>query len=173
MWPWRKRVEVVLASTAVDDAVAALTMILRYHRKPVSLDEVRQAIYEDGPELPDAAHVIAAAERFRLRGRGLLLEDRIWLTRIPMPNIAHMMWHRGEFPRLLSSEGLYGYFTVVTSASPHRVRWIDPYLGEIDDDLTRFLELASGVFLMFDRAPALPPARIWSGSRRRAGQQAA
>jgi hypothetical protein len=39
MWPWwKKRVEIVLASTAGDDATAALTMILRYHRRSVSIE---------------------------------------------------------------------------------------------------------------------------------------
>src|ERR1700759_202438 len=101
MWPWRRRVEVVLASSAGDDATAALTMILRYHRKPATFDEGRQAIYEDRTGVPNAAQVVNAAERCHLRGRGLFGEARMLPATIPTPNIAHMMPDRGQFPRPL------------------------------------------------------------------------
>jgi ABC-type bacteriocin/lantibiotic exporter with double-glycine peptidase domain len=159
MWPWSRRVEVVLASSAGDDATAALTMILRYHRKAVTFDEVRQAIYGDGTGVPDAGHVVKAAERFRLRARGLALEDPRQLASIPTPNIAHMMPNLGPFPRA-RDEPLDGYFAVVASTSTRRVRWIDPNVGQIDDRPAEFLEFASGVFLVFDEASALPRAQL-------------
>lgn len=93
-------------------------MILRYHRKPVTFDEVRQAIYEDRTGAANAAHVINAAERFRLRGRGLFVEAPMLLARIPTPNIAHMMPDRGQFPRPLD-KALNGYLR--SSPRPRRI----------------------------------------------------
>ena len=148
MWPWRRRVDVVLASSAGDDTIAALTMILRYHRKSVTFDEVRRAIYEDRTGLPTALDVVHAAERFQLRGRGLAVEEPMQLAHIATPTIAHMMPDRGEFPRP-RDKGLDGYFVVVASISPRRIRWIDPYIGQIAGDHTKFLELTSGIFLEF------------------------
>lgn len=157
MWPWRRRVEVLLASSAGDDATAALAMILRYHRRPATLDEVRRAIHGDRTGAPTAQQVVEAAERFRLRGRGLKLGDPRLLARIPMPSIVHLVLEPGPFPRPL--ENLDGYFGVLVLASPRRVRWIDPYDGETEDDLAGFLAIASGVFLVFDELPVLP--RAW------------
>jgi ABC-type bacteriocin/lantibiotic exporter with double-glycine peptidase domain len=159
MWPWRRRVEVVLASSAGDDATAALTMILRYHRKPVTFDEVRQAIYEAGASVANAWHVVTAAERFRTRARGLGLDDPRQLASLPTPSIAHVMWDRGRFPRP-RDQGLDGYFAVLAATSPHRVRWIDPYAGQKDDAPAEFLEVASGTFLVFGEPSALPRARL-------------
>jgi len=134
-------------------------MILRYHRKAVTFDEVRQAIYGDGTGRLNAGHVVAAAEHFRLRARGLGAEDPSQLASLPTPSIAHMMPNRGPFPRPLDQR-LDGYFAVVTSTSLPRVRWIDPNVGQIDDRLVDFLAFASGVFLVFDEASALPRARL-------------
>src|SRR5262249_40019863 len=148
-----------LDSSAGDDATAALTMILRYHRRRVSFDDVRWAIFEDRTGAPSAADVIAAAEHFRLHGRGLMLEDPTLLGRIPTPNIAHLMGDGGPFPRRLN-EGLAGYLAVVVATSAHHVRWIAPHVGQIDDPRAAFLEFASGVFLVFDEAPAPPHAKL-------------
>lgn len=153
-------------SSSGDDATAALTMILRYHRRTVTVDEVRKAIHDGRTGVPHAGHVIAAAERFRLRGRGLVIDHPGWLARIPTPNIAHMMSDRGQFPRSLDN-GLDGYFAVTVSTSPRRIRWIDPYVGQIDDEPAAFVEFASGVFLVFEDAQALPRAKLRSAASHR------
>jgi hypothetical protein len=134
-------------------------MLLRYHRRPVTFDEVRQAIYEDRTGVPNAGDVVKAAERFRLRVLGLAAEDPMLLESIPTPNIALMMRDRGQFPRSLDG-GINGYFAVVVSISQHSVRWINPYVGEIDEEPDAFCELASGIFLVFDEAHPLPRARL-------------
>jgi ABC-type bacteriocin/lantibiotic exporter with double-glycine peptidase domain len=136
-------------------------MILRYHRKPVTFGDVRQAIYEHRVETPTALHVVAAAEHFRLRGRGLGIDDPRQLVHLSTPSIAHMLVERGPFPRA-RHHGLDGFFAVVVAVTPHRVRWIDPYAGEIDEDRLEFLAHASGVFLVFDAAQPLPRARTRS-----------
>jgi hypothetical protein len=79
-------------------------------------------------------------------------------ARIPTPNIAHVMPDRGEFPRHLDA-GLDGYFVVVASTSLRHVCWIDPYMGQLDDQPTEFLALASGVFLLFHEAAAPAPTQ--------------
>jgi ABC-type bacteriocin/lantibiotic exporter with double-glycine peptidase domain len=163
MWPWRRRLEVVTVSSAGDDATAALTMILRYHREPVTLDEVRRAIHGDRTGVPHAGHVIGAAERFHLHGRGLAVDDPRQLVHIPTPSIVHLASELGPFPWPL--ENLDGFFGVLVSISPRRARWIDPYIGEREGDLARFIAVASGVFLVFDHVPTLPRARL-HGTRR-------
>ena len=165
MWPWRRRVEVVLAARAQDNAAAALTMILRYHRRAVTIDEVRQAIDGDRTGAPHAGHVVDAAARFRLRGRGLALDDPQQLAQIPTPSIVHLMNDRGRFPRPF--ENLDGYFGVVVSRSPQQVRWIDPYDGENEDAPAGFFAIASGVFLVFDEVAPLPRARLRSVASKR------
>lgn len=152
--------EVVLAASAGDDATAALTMILRYHRKPVTFGEVRQAIYRDGSATPHAGHVITAAEQFRLRGAGLRVEHAAQLARLAVPAIAHMLVERGPFPR--PGLGGDGFFAILVEISPRRVRWIDPYAGEIEEDRGDFLAHASGVFLVFEPADPLPRAAVAS-----------
>ena len=159
MWPWRRRVEVVLALIAGDDATATLAMILRYHRRSVTLDEVRQAIHGDRTGALNANHVVAAAEQFRLQARGLAADHPTQLGQIPTPSIAHMMQGPGPFPRRRDQDR-DGYFAVVVSISPRRIRWIDPYSGQRDHEHAVFLEYASGVFLVFDDAQALPRARL-------------
>lgn len=164
MWPWRRRVEVVLASDAGDDTTAALTMILRYHRKSVTFDEVRDAIYGGRMGAPNMSQVIGAAEQFCMQGRGLKLEHPRQLAYLPTPSIAHMMWEPGPFPRSIEG-GLDGYLVVVTSVSPPRVRWVDPYVGQRDHERDAFLEVASGVVLVFEKAGALPGARLHGSTR--------
>jgi ABC-type bacteriocin/lantibiotic exporter with double-glycine peptidase domain len=160
MWPRRRRVEVVLASDAGDDATAALAVILRYRGRRVALDEVRGAIYEGRVGPPTAAHLVEAAERYRLRTRGLMVQDPRQIARLPTPNIAHVTWERGTLPRA-SAGDLEGYFSVVVSVSPHRVRWIHPYSAQRDQELAEFCEYASGIFLVFDEAADLPRAKLW------------
>jgi ABC-type bacteriocin/lantibiotic exporter with double-glycine peptidase domain len=116
----------------------------------VTLDEVRQAIYDDRVAA-NAGHVVHAARRFGLEGRGLAVEQPAQLAHLATPNIAHVMADRGDFPRPRDRR-LDGHFVVVASISPHRVRWIDPYDGPIERAPIEFLEIASGTFLVFDEA---------------------
>jgi len=125
----------------------------------VTIEEVRRAIDVEHGGGWTAAKVVEAAERFRLRGRGLGVEHPAQLATLSIPNIAHMASERGRFPRSLEG-GLDGHFVVVTAISPRRVCWIDPYVGQITDEPAEFLEFASGVFLVFDEAIPLPRAKL-------------
>lgn len=91
--------------------------------------------------------------------QGLAVDDPILLESIPTPNIAHMMHVPGQFPRSLE-EGLDAYFAVVVSVSQHSVHWINPHVGQIDDEPDAFCEFASGIFLVFDEAAPLPRVRL-------------
>lgn len=161
-WPWRRRIEVVAVADAGDDATAALTMILRYHGRSVTTSEVREAIYGERTEPPNALDVVRAAEAYRLQGRGVKLDHPSLLLRLSTPNIAHMSWASGAFPRS-ADDGYDGYFAVVESVTDRRVRWIHPYQGErFDVDHASFAEIATGIFLEFGEAMALPRAGLHS-----------
>jgi len=161
MWPWR-RPEVVLVEDAGDDATAALTTILRFHRRSVTTAEVRRAVRDAGDDPPSANTIVAVAERFRLQTRGLLVEDPQQIMRLALPCIVHMSHTPGQYPRPLG-EVEDGYFAVLTALKLDRVHWIDPYEGAIDATYQVFFEYASGAVLVFGRARPLPPARLTRG----------
>jgi ABC-type bacteriocin/lantibiotic exporter with double-glycine peptidase domain len=158
MWPWRKQIEVVLASEAGDDATATLTMMLRYHRRSVTIDEVRKAVHDDGVEPPDALHVVQAAERFRCRCAACSSRIRgcSCIFRCHASGICRQRPRRfrGGWGGVED-----GFFVVVAAIAGLRVRWIDPYSGPLVRNHRDFLENATGVFLVFDKAHAIPQAR--------------
>jgi ABC-type bacteriocin/lantibiotic exporter with double-glycine peptidase domain len=159
MWRWNKRLEAMLASEAGSDSAAALTMIVRYHRRSVTIHQVRQALDASGPD-PTAHQVIEAAAYFSLRARGLVIDHPRLIDKIPTPNIAHMLSVSGDFSR--PEFGGAGYFAVVASASARsrRVDLIDPYSGRADVTLSEFFDFSSGIFLVFDEASPPPRAKL-------------
>ena len=160
MWPWKKRIEIVNPEDAGDDAIAALTMILRYYQKSVTVQEVEQAIYQSSTSgVPTALNLIAAGEHFGLQGKALGLQDERHLDQIPTPNIAHMSLNPGRLPRQLPLPLDNCYFAVVSSISTRRVCWVDPYLGNLDEARAEFAARASGVFLIFAQRDSLPVAK--------------
>ena len=155
---YKDRTGVPNASDVVE-AAERFRLRMRGLAKPVTIDEVQQAVLKELTSAPNASDVVEAAERFRLRVRGLAVDDPMLLESIPTPSIAHMMRVRGQYPRSLEG-GLEGYFAVVVSISQHSVHWINPYVGQLDDEPDAFCEFASGIFLVFDEAVRLPRARL-------------
>jgi Peptidase C39 family len=167
-------VKPILESEAGDDATASLATILLHHGRRIALDEIRRAIYTDGSDVPTALQLVEAAESFGLHARGVKVENPAWLQRLPMPSIAHMLTARGAFPRNLADEpktrlrirpdgmdpGVDGRFAVITAASARRVEWIDARNGPTEQDVSEFVSFASGLFLVFQKGRALPPARL-------------
>jgi len=149
----------VLKAADIVEVTEHFRLHMRDLAQPVTIEEVLQAMLKDRTGVPNALDIVEAAERFGLRVRGLAVDDPMVLESIPTPNIAHMMRVRGQFPRSLE-EGLAAYFAVVVSISQHSVHWIDPYVGQIDDEPDAFCEFASGIFLVFDEAAPLPRARL-------------
>jgi ABC-type bacteriocin/lantibiotic exporter with double-glycine peptidase domain len=160
MWRrWWRQPEVVLVADAGDDATAALTTILRFHDRSVSIAEVMQVLERDETGRSHAGHVVAAAEHFRLRAQGFFVEDERSLREVSTPNIAHMSMTPGSFPRPPGTVD-DTYFSVVVAISESRVREIDPYRGRLNWARSDFLSHATGVFLTFDAASPLPRARL-------------
>jgi ABC-type bacteriocin/lantibiotic exporter with double-glycine peptidase domain len=159
MWRWTRRLDVVLASEAGDNLIAALATIVRFHNRSVTLEQVQQAVHSVGGK-PNAEQVVNAAERFSLRTRGVEISDASWIAKTPTPSIAHMLPVRGDIPRRWQNTD--GYFAVVGSISMlfGRVAWIDPDSGWTKSSLSEFLHYASGVFLVFEKAQVLPRARL-------------
>jgi ABC-type bacteriocin/lantibiotic exporter with double-glycine peptidase domain len=159
MWRWNKRLDVVLASEAGGDSIAALATIVRFHDRSVTLEQVRDAVHYVGGAA-NAAQIVKAAEHFSLRTQGLELSASSLIAQIPTPNIAHMVRARGDIPRRWQNTD--GYFAVVGSISMlfRRVAWIDPYSGRTEASLGEFLHYASGIFLVFEKAQALPRAKL-------------
>jgi ABC-type bacteriocin/lantibiotic exporter with double-glycine peptidase domain len=159
MWRWNKRLDVVLASEAGDDSIAALATIVRFHDRSVTLEQVRQAVHDVGGEA-NAAQIADAAERFSLQTQGFMISHCSRIAQIRTPSIAHMVRVRGDIPRRW--QNIDGYFAVVGSISMlfRRVAWIDPYSGRTTTSLSEFLHYASGAFLVFEKAQALPRAKL-------------
>ena len=159
MWRWPRRLDVVLASEAGNDAIAALTTIVRFHNRSVTLEHVQQAFHAVGGE-GNAVQIIQAAEQLSLRTQGLEITHSSFIRKLPTPCIAHMSVVRGDIPRRW--QNIDGYFAVVGSISmlARRVTWIDPYSGRTEASLSEFLHYASGIFLVFDKAHVLPRARL-------------
>ena len=160
MWRrWWRQPEVVLIADAGDDATAALTTILRFHGRSVSIAEVKQVLERDETGCSHAGHVVAAAEHFRLRVQGIFVEDGRCLGEVSTPSIAHMSMTPGSFPRPLGTVD-DSYFSVVVAISESRVREIDPYRGQFNWARSDFMSHATGVFLTFDAASPLPRMRL-------------
>jgi ABC-type bacteriocin/lantibiotic exporter with double-glycine peptidase domain len=163
MWPWKNRIDVVLANETGDTTLAALAMVVRYHARSVTLDQVRDAVTEVGGEVGGevtAVQMIEAAERFGLRGTGFEVLGPRTIAALRTPNIAHMMRARGNIPR--SWQQADAYFAVVSSVSTlvSRVSWIHPELGRKESTIDEFFHYASGVFLVFEKALPLPRAQL-------------
>ena len=158
MWPWR-RPEAVLVEDTDDDTTAALTTILRFHRRSVTTAEVQQAVHDAGDDPPSANTIVAVALRYRLQTRGLLIEDPGQIVQLTVPCIMHMSLTQGACPRPLGTVE-DGYFAVLTKLMPSRVHWIDPYRGAIDTTYSFFFEYATGVAFEFKPGRALPAARL-------------
>jgi ABC-type bacteriocin/lantibiotic exporter with double-glycine peptidase domain len=155
MWPWsRWAVEPVLVDDG-DDVPAALAMILRYHRRAVTLDEVTAAL---GAGV-SAYDVVAAAERFGLRGVGWKIDRVPALPRLKVPCIAHLHGDRRSGARAPGPPG-DGVFAVVVAVSRDRVDWIDPVYGVDRAPPDEFFAKSTGIFLCFYEATALPRARL-------------
>ena len=152
-WPWKRRVEVITREQAGDDATAALAMILRYHRRTVTIDEVRQAIFRGEHRPSNALDLVQAAENYRLRGQGVRIDHPSFLQRITLPCIAHM-----SFGRASLEQPIDGHFAVIDRVTPSGAHLIDPYRGPSDDAYADLVDMWTGVVLVFEEASAAPRA---------------
>ncbi len=133
MNPFRRRIPYVEQNTAVECGLACLAMVLRYHGRPASLDEVRELLPTNRAGT-SAQELLEAAQALGLAGKGISVELE-HLPVLPRGTILH--WEMGHFVVL---EGMSG-------ASAHVV---DPAMGRRlvpPDELRRAL---TGVALLLE-----------------------
>jgi ABC-type bacteriocin/lantibiotic exporter with double-glycine peptidase domain len=156
-WPWSRRVELVRDA---DDSTAALTMMLRYHRRTVTADEVAATLdaTRNDEDRPNAVHIVEAAARYGMSVRGVFVDDWRQISDLPMPCICHLSRTLHAFPRPQSARD-HTSFAVLDRVSSLRWSLFDPELGESRHELADVALALTGVFLVFSSV-TIPPARL-------------
>src|SRR5882672_2854446 len=127
-----------------DCGPACLAMVLAYHGRDSSVDEMRSQLgtSRDGTTGLDLVRV---ARGFGMDARGFRVEDPAALGDLPLPAIAHYT---------------QGHFVVLERVRAGRsVRVVDPLRGRIDLTLQAFREEFSGVVEVLWRGRDFRPAR--------------
>ena len=156
-WPWSRRVELVRDG---DDSAAALTMMLRYHRRPVTTSDVAATLeaLRGDEDQPSAVHIVEAAARYGMNVRGVFVDDWRRISDVSMPCICHVSRTMHPFPRPESARD-HTSFAVLDRVSSWRWAIFDPELGESRHELADVALVLTGVFLVFSPV-AIPSARL-------------
>ncbi len=148
--PGRRRLPVVQQTTGADCGAACLTTVLRYFGKHVGLEEVRIAT-ATGRDGTSASHIVEAARRFDLRGRGvsITVDDLVYLE-------TGAILHWG-----------FNHFVVFEKLKRKHVAILDPASGRRNITREEFAEKFTGVALIFSPSDSFAPGgggtkRVWS-----------
>lgn len=135
-----RKVPVVMQMEALECGAACLTMILAYHGKWLSLDEVRRecGVSRDGAK---AVNVLKAARRYGLRADGYTL-DLDGLQEMELPCIIH--WNFNHFVVLKGFKGKYAYLN-------------DPARGAVRVTLEELDQSFTGITLCFEEGDGFHP----------------
>ena len=129
----RQRVPLVLQLGATDCGPAALTMVLGFFGKHLSLAEVRKSL-RAGRDGVDAAAIVRAARSYGLRGRGVRVEVDA-LSHLPAGAILY--WQ-------------FRHFVVYERTRSRHVDIVDPAFGRRSIPFKQFRECFTGVALVFE-----------------------
>ena len=136
---FRRRVPAVLQLGAADCGPACLTMVLRYHRHEVDLEDVRLRLGA-GRGGVTTLGLVRAARSFGLTVRSFSVEPQE-LSRLPLPAIAH--WS-------------CDHYVVIERVDDRGVQIVDPARGRRHVDLEELDEELTGVVLTFEPGEAPP-----------------
>lgn len=130
---WRRRLPVLLQTTAAECGAACLAMIAQYHGKTVSVAECHErcAIGRDGA----TAKTIASAARdlgFRVRTYSV---TPLQLSLLPLPAIIH--WN-------------FNHFVALERWSLHRIRVVDPAIGARTLSVAEFEKGFTGIVMTLE-----------------------
>jgi len=141
-------VEVILAPSTSDDGAASLTMVLRYHGKRVTLDDIRPMVARVD-NTATALELVNAAKPYDLTIVGYKLEKAEEWAGVKLPCIAHLYQQRGDFPRPLVNDR--GKFVVLEAVRGNDVVIVDPTDGgRRHETRGEFLAFSSGVVLVVE-----------------------
>ncbi|MEX1364982.1 MAG: peptidase domain-containing ABC transporter [Nannocystaceae bacterium] len=150
----RRRVPFVPQLQDGDCGASCLAMVLAYHGRRVELGPIQEAIGIDRNGA-DGGAILAAAEGFGLRGRGLSLEVED-LRSLPAATILH--WG-------------FNHFVVFERATARGIYVVDPAMGRRLTPWSRVRRSFTGVALSFRAEaevapPQRRPSRFWPLLRR-------
>lgn len=140
----RRRVPMIGQQEAVECGAACLTMVLAWHGRWVTLEEMREqcGITRDGTK---ATNILKAARAHGMVAKGLQ-KTADELQRLPLPLI--VFWN-------------FNHFVVVEAIDDKRVWLVDPASGPVVISRAEFAEAYSGIALAFEQGPQF----VRSGTR--------
>jgi ABC-type bacteriocin/lantibiotic exporter with double-glycine peptidase domain len=127
-----------------DCGPACLAMVLNYHGRESSVDDIRERLgtSRDGTT---GYELVRVARELGMEAKGVKASDLVALKDVPLPAIAHYK---------------QGHFVVLERVrSARSVRVVDPMRGRLDLPLEEFKAIFSGVLVLLQKTSAFQKSR--------------